>query len=41
MDRDAKALLAQIYKATGVEFLANTPLTKHFAEEARRTKEKS
>lgn len=38
MDRDAKALLAEIYKTTKVEFLANTPLTKHFAEEARARK---
>jgi anti-anti-sigma regulatory factor len=40
MDRDAKALLAEIHKATGAEFLANTPLTRHFAEEARYRKEK-
>jgi ABC-type transporter Mla MlaB component len=36
MDRDAKALLAEIHRVTGAEFLANTPLTKYFAEEARR-----
>lgn len=41
MDRDAKAMLAEIHKASGAEFLANTPLTKYFAAEARRTKEKS
>jgi len=41
MDRDAKAMLAEIYKTTGAEFLANTPLTKYFAEEARRRKRKS
>jgi anti-anti-sigma regulatory factor len=41
MDRDAKALLAEIHKATGAEFLANTPLTQHFAEEARRKDGKS
>lgn len=32
-------MLAEIYKATGAEFLANTPLTKHFAEEARLPKQ--
>lgn len=41
MDRQAKALLSEIHKATGAEFLANTPLTIHFAEEARRVIEES
>jgi anti-anti-sigma regulatory factor len=36
MDRDGKALLAEIHKVARAEFLANTPLTQHFAEEARR-----
>jgi hypothetical protein len=40
MDRDAKALLAEIHTATGAEFLANTPLAVHFAEAARNQKVK-
>lgn len=41
MDREAKEMLAEIHRATGAEFLANTPLTKYFAEEARRRNAKS
>ena len=34
MDRAARNFLAKIYAETGAEFLANTPMTKYFAEEA-------
>jgi len=33
MDRDAKAMLAEIHKATSAEFLANTPFTQYFIAE--------
>ena len=36
MDSDARRLLAEIYKKTGAEFVADTPMTKYFVEEARR-----
>lgn len=36
MDRDAIAMLAEIHKATDAGFVANTPLTRYFADEARR-----
>jgi anti-anti-sigma regulatory factor len=35
MDADARKLLAEIYRKTGAEFVADTPMTKYFAEEAR------
>lgn len=34
MDVEARALLAEIHFKTGAKFLANTPMTKYFAEEA-------
>jgi len=34
MDMTARALLAQIHAVTGAQFVANTPMTKYFAEEA-------
>jgi anti-anti-sigma regulatory factor len=34
MDSAGRHLLAQIHAKTGAEFLADTPMTKHFAEEA-------
>jgi len=40
MDSDARRLLAEIHRKTGAEFLADTPMTKYFAEEARREPEK-
>jgi hypothetical protein len=33
-DRAGRTLLAAIYRQTGAEFIANTPLTKYIAEEA-------
>jgi len=36
MDGDAKLLLAEMFKKTGARFLADTPMTKYFAEEAQR-----
>jgi anti-anti-sigma regulatory factor len=36
MDEAGRDLLAEIYEKTGAEFLADTPLTKYFAEEAQR-----
>lgn len=35
MDRSGRGILAEIYDQTGAEFLADTPLTKYFAEEAK------
>lgn len=40
MDSDARRLFAEIHRKTGAEFLADTPMTKYFAEEARRQPEK-
>ena len=34
MDSTGRHLLAQIHAQTDAEFLANTPMTKYFAEEA-------
>jgi anti-anti-sigma regulatory factor len=34
LDRSTRNYLATIYAETGAEFLANTPMTKYFAEEA-------
>jgi ABC-type transporter Mla MlaB component len=36
VDGTGRKLLAEIHDATRAEFLADTPLTKYFAEEARR-----
>jgi anti-anti-sigma regulatory factor len=36
MDATGRHLLAEIHDKTGAEFLANTPMTKYFAEEATR-----
>ena len=36
MDLAGRHLLAEIHARTGAEFLANTPMTKYFAEEAMR-----
>jgi hypothetical protein len=38
MDLDGRQLLADINRATGADFLADTPLTKYFVAEARRKK---
>jgi anti-anti-sigma regulatory factor len=35
MDADGRAVLAEIHKKTGADFLADTPITKYFAEEAQ------
>lgn len=35
VDETGRKLLAEIHGRTGAEFVADTPLTKHFAEEAR------
>jgi anti-anti-sigma regulatory factor len=35
VDGTGRNLLAEIHAKTGAEFVADTPLTKHFAEEAR------
>jgi ABC-type transporter Mla MlaB component len=35
VDRTGRILLAEIHAKTGAEFLADTPLTKYFAEDAR------
>ena len=34
-DAEGKRVLAEIHSRTGAEFLADTPLTKYYAEEAR------
>ena len=36
VDEDGRKLLAEIYGKTKAEILADSPLTKYFAEEARR-----
>jgi anti-anti-sigma regulatory factor len=36
MDVHARGILAEIHRETGAEFLADSPITKYFAEEARR-----
>jgi anti-anti-sigma regulatory factor len=36
LDTTGRHLLAEIHAKTGAEFLADTPLTKYFAEEAMR-----
>jgi anti-anti-sigma factor len=36
MDSDAIRLLAEIYKKTGAQFVADSPMTQYFAEEAQR-----
>ena len=36
MDMTGRHLLAEIHAKTGADFLANTPMTKYFAEEAMR-----
>ena len=36
MDTTGRHLLAEIHAKTGAEFLADTPMTKYFAEEAMR-----
>ena len=38
VDRDGMRILADIHKATGARFVADTPMTKYFAEEARHDK---
>ena len=35
MDRSGRQVLAEIHAKTGAEFLADTPMTKYFAEEAQ------
>ena len=35
IDANGKQLLMQIHKGSAAEFLADTPMTKYFAEEAR------
>jgi len=37
MDADGRVILAEIYKTTGAEFLADTPMTRFFAEEAQKS----
>jgi hypothetical protein len=37
MDSEARDLLAEIHSKTGADFLADTPMTKYFVEEARRS----
>ncbi|HLJ13369.1 MAG TPA: hypothetical protein VKV15_02650 [Bryobacteraceae bacterium] len=36
VDETGQALLAEIHATTGAEFAADTPLSKYFAEEAKR-----
>jgi len=35
MDSEARDLLAEIHSETGADFLADTPMTKYFVEQAR------
>jgi hypothetical protein len=39
VDGTGRNLLAEIHAKTGAEFLADTPLTKYFAEQARQGSE--
>jgi anti-anti-sigma regulatory factor len=41
MDENGRRVLAEIHGTTGADFLADTPMTKYFAEEARRQGAKS
>jgi anti-anti-sigma regulatory factor len=36
MDSEARRVLAEIHGKTGAQFLADTPMMKYFADEARR-----
>jgi hypothetical protein len=38
MSADGRRILAEIHKQTGADFIADTPLTKYFAREARRSR---
>ena len=38
MDGDGRRALADIHEATGAKFVADTPMTKYFAAQARRVK---
>lgn len=38
---DGRRALSQIHQAAGAEFVANTPITKYFAEEASRLDQKA
>jgi hypothetical protein len=35
IDPDGRHILAEIHRQTGADFLADTPITKYFAEQAR------
>lgn len=35
VDGEGRKILAEIYRQTGADFLADTPMTKYFADEAR------
>jgi hypothetical protein len=35
MDSEARLLLTEIHQKTGADFLADTPMTQYFADEAR------
>lgn len=37
VDGKAKTLLAEIYAKTGAEFIADTPLTKYFSQQAQQS----
>jgi anti-anti-sigma regulatory factor len=36
MSSDAREILSEMHSQTGAQFIADSPMTKHFAEEARR-----
>jgi anti-anti-sigma factor len=38
MDAEGIRILADIHKRTGAEFMADSPMTKYFADQARRNK---
>ena len=35
LSREGRHVLAEIHKSSGAEFIADTPMTKYFADEAR------
>lgn len=41
MDTSARQVLAKMYEQTGAEFLANTPMTSYFVQEAQRAGKKN
>lgn len=41
VDDEGKQVLREIYRKTGAEFVADSPLTRHFAQQAKQQLEKN